>query len=222
MTPDNIVVFKGNKDGIIILLDEAADFEILKLALVKKVIESRKFFGETKTTVYFKGRKLSTPEEEELIKIITKNTNLNVNIGELQTKTTHKDNNNENNNNEILQNSNVSNLISSKQNDCIFHMGNIRNGQSIKHNGSIVIIGDVNPGAEIIAHANIIILGTLKGVVHAGCSGSKDCFITALDLSPSQIRIADLITYISAEMINQVKPSMAYIEGTQIHIAPLL
>ena len=55
-------------------------------------------------------------------------------------------------------------------------------------------MGDVNPGAEIVADGNVIVWGKLSGLVHAGANGDETATVSALDLSPTQLRIADRIT----------------------------
>src|SRR5215212_10583554 len=72
----------------------------------------------------------------------------------------------------------------------------LRSGTRIEFAGHIVILGDVNPGAEIIAEGNVIIWGRLRGMVHAGAKGNKAAVICALDLSPTQLRIADEVSAI--------------------------
>lgn len=66
----------------------------------------------------------------------------------------------------------------------------LRSGYSLEHHGHIVILGDVNPGAEIVAGGNVIVWGRLRGVVHAGAEGNEHAIVCALDLSPTQLRIA--------------------------------
>jgi septum site-determining protein MinC len=70
----------------------------------------------------------------------------------------------------------------------------IRSGTRIEFPGHIVIVGDVNPGAEVIAEGNIVVWGRVRGVVHAGAKGNRSSFICALDLSASQLRIADEVS----------------------------
>jgi len=66
----------------------------------------------------------------------------------------------------------------------------LRSGNKIMTKGHVVIIGDVNPGAEIIASGSVVVWGKLRGFVHAGAEGDEKAVICALDLSPTQIRIA--------------------------------
>jgi len=70
----------------------------------------------------------------------------------------------------------------------------MRSGQSIRYQGNVVVMGDVNPGAEIIAGGNIVVMGFLRGVAHAGASGTEDKIVTAFRLRPTQLRIANHIT----------------------------
>jgi septum site-determining protein MinC len=70
----------------------------------------------------------------------------------------------------------------------------LRSGHNITHPGHVTILGDVNPGAEIVAGGNVIVWGRLRGTAHAGAHGDQAAMICALDLSPTQIRIADQIS----------------------------
>ncbi len=67
----------------------------------------------------------------------------------------------------------------------------LRSGNLIQYSGHVVVLGDVNPGAEIVAGGNVIVWGRLRGVVHAGAEGDRDAVVCALDLSPTQLRIAE-------------------------------
>src|SRR3990172_1368404 len=86
----------------------------------------------------------------------------------------------------------------------------IRSGTRIEFAGHVVILGDVNPGAEIIAEGNVIIWGRLRGMVHAGVKGNRNAVICALDLSPTQLRIADEVSAVLKPQENP-KPEIARI-----------
>src|SRR5512147_1342588 len=70
----------------------------------------------------------------------------------------------------------------------------LRSGTRIEFSGHVVVLGDVNPGAEIVAEGNVIIWGRLRGMVHAGAKGNRNAVICALDLSPTQLRIAEEVS----------------------------
>lgn len=75
----------------------------------------------------------------------------------------------------------------------LYHRGTLRGGQALAHPGNVVIVGDVNPGAEVVASADIVIFGTLRGVAHAGAQGDATARVFALELAPTQLRIASCI-----------------------------
>jgi len=66
----------------------------------------------------------------------------------------------------------------------------LRSGTRIEFPGHVVVFGDVNPGAEVVAEGNVLVWGRVRGMVHAGAKGDTSAFICALDLSPTQLRIA--------------------------------
>ena len=70
----------------------------------------------------------------------------------------------------------------------------LRSGTRIEFPGHVVVLGDVNPGAEIVAEGNVIVWGRVRGLIHAGSKGDKSAVICALDLSATQLRIADEIS----------------------------
>ena len=67
----------------------------------------------------------------------------------------------------------------------------LRSGTRIEFAGHVLVFGDVNPGAEIVAEGSVFVWGRLRGMVHAGSKGNKKAIIGALDLSPTQLRIAE-------------------------------
>jgi septum site-determining protein MinC len=91
----------------------------------------------------------------------------------------------------------------------------LRSGRSIRHTGHVVIIGDVNPGAEVVAGGDIVVWGRLRGVAHAGAGGDEHAVICALDLSPTQLRIANRIATAPTRKV-EPKPEMARIKNGQI------
>lgn len=91
----------------------------------------------------------------------------------------------------------------------------VRSGHSIRTPGHVVIIGDVNPGAEIIAGGHVVVWGRMRGVVHAGAAGDEGAVVCALDLSPTQLRIAGHIT-VSPEGKGKSRPEMAKVSDGQL------
>lgn len=103
--------------------------------------------------------------------------------------------------------------------EALFVRRTLRSGQKVKHPGHIIILGDVNPGAEIIAGGNIIVWGHLRGIAHAGAQGDSQAVVCALDLSPTQLRIADRIS-VSPPRGKDVSPEVACLEKDQVVAHP--
>jgi septum site-determining protein MinC len=76
----------------------------------------------------------------------------------------------------------------------LFLSKTLRSGTRIEFPGHVVIFGDVNPGAEIIAEGNVLVWGRVRGMIHAGAKGNTSAYICALDLSPTQLRIASEVS----------------------------
>lgn len=69
----------------------------------------------------------------------------------------------------------------------------LRSGQRVRFHGNVVVLGDVNPGAEIVAAGDIVVMGTLRGVAHAGATGSAEAVVAAFRLQPTQLRLGAVI-----------------------------
>jgi septum site-determining protein MinC len=76
----------------------------------------------------------------------------------------------------------------------LFLSKTLRSGTRVEFPGHVVVIGDVNPGAEILAEGNVLVWGRVRGMIHAGFKGNRSAYICALDLSPTQLRIADEVS----------------------------
>lgn len=96
----------------------------------------------------------------------------------------------------------------------------LRSGRSVYHEGHVTIIGDVNPGAEVIAAGHVVVWGRLRGLVHAGALGDASAVICALQLAPTQLRIANTIAIAPEGPPATAAPEMAAIRDGQIVAEP--
>lgn len=96
----------------------------------------------------------------------------------------------------------------------------VRSGQRLEYPGNVVIIGDVNSGAEVYAAGNIIVLGQVKGSLFAGCSGNDNAIISAMELTPQVMKIADLITRSPEDIDKPRYPEVAKIKNGNIVVEP--
>jgi septum site-determining protein MinC len=86
----------------------------------------------------------------------------------------------------------------------------LRSGFSLQHAGHVIVIGDINPGAEVVAGGDVVVWGHLRGMVHAGADGDEEAVVCALDLSPTQLRIAGQIA-VTPKRSGKPQPEMARI-----------
>ena len=102
-----------------------------------------------------------------------------------------------------------------------FHQGTVRSGEYLESPGNLLILGDVNPGAKVSAEGNIIIWGRLLGIAHAGSKGNSKAKISALQLSPVQLRIAKKVARGPKEKTQFGLAEQARIDSGEIIISPL-
>jgi len=95
----------------------------------------------------------------------------------------------------------------------------LRSGTRIEFASHIVIFGDVNMGAEVVAGGSVIVWGRLRGVVHAGAQGNRDAVVCALDLSPTQLRIADEIA-VSPARGDKPQPEIVRLKDGRLQAEP--
>lgn len=224
-------MIKGNKSGIILVLDAELKFNELTQEIAKKFKDSAKFLGNAQMALTFEGRELTSTEQKEILDIIEKNSDLKI-ICIVDTSEKNE---------ELFKKSLSEKLLELNSNTGQFYKGNLRSGQVLEMESSVVIIGDINNGAKVMSKGNIIVLGTLKGTACAGISGNDKSFIVALDMHPIQIRISDYIAIApdsdqsdkkhrkllnfkknkpKADKFSMQEPEIAFVENGKICIQP--
>ncbi|WOO36969.1 septum site-determining protein MinC [Anaerocolumna sp. AGMB13020] len=210
---NNPVIIKGNKYGIIVVLDSDMDYESLREKIAEKFRESAKFFDKAQMALSFEGRKLTNEQQRDVLNIIAEETMLHV-VCVIEDDPGQEEKFKKALDEKLLELSNASGQ---------FYKGNLRSGQVLESETSIIVIGDINPGARIVSKGNIIVLGSLKGSVFAGASGNNNSFVVALDMNPVQIRIADTIARSpdKPEKTAAKETKIAFLEDGNIYIEPL-
>ncbi|MBW4663319.1 MAG: septum site-determining protein MinC [Chroococcus sp. CMT-3BRIN-NPC107] len=94
----------------------------------------------------------------------------------------------------------------------------IRSGVEIRHSGTVVVLGDINPGGIAIANGDILVWGRLRGVAHAGANGNAKCLIMALQMEPTQLRIANYVARAPANQLEEYYPEVAYVTPDGIRL----
>ena len=178
----NYVVIKGNKAGLTVYLDHTIPFYELLKALAAKFKETARFWGAVQMTLTLEGRDLTSAEEFQIVNTITENSNIEI-LCLLDTDAERIERCEKALNEKLLE-------LSSQTGQ--FYRGDLKSGDVLESEASIVVIGDVERGAKIVAKGNVIVLGSLKGAVSAGVTGNMNSVIVALEMAPSQVKIAEL------------------------------
>lgn len=184
------IVFKGNSEGLVIVVPEGYPLSQLYEEVAAKVSAAARFFKGARIKVSYRGIQLSEEEEGVLKAILDEKSGAVIEAFQKEEEAKQP-----------VQTAKLQTSVPQRKSfftgvdegSCKFVRSTIRSGNRIQFDGSIVIMGDVNPGAEIMATGNVVVLGTLRGLVHAGMDGNKEAFIYALSLRPTQIRIAEYI-----------------------------
>lgn len=104
--------------------------------------------------------------------------------------------------------------------DLTIHRGTLRSGDHLQSEGSVLLLGDVNPGARISAGGHVLVWGRLRGMAHAGCHGDAAARITALQLHPVQLRIAEAVARGPEEAPAAGQAEEAHLVDGEIRIDP--
>ena len=217
------VSFKGNKDGIVLLLDLSVEFESLCQMIVQKLWESRNFLGDHTSLIINSGVNALNDGQRLALKVLLQSLGHEVKyflpevpVEGAQKAAEQKTPEPKMPDNKVYEPkvsatktvvpevpaqteaevSSISELADIEHyltKSALAVRKNIRSGQKISYDGTLIIFGDVNAGAELEAAGHILVLGALRGVAHAGCKGDKKAVIYANQLRSVQLRIADLI-----------------------------
>lgn len=203
------VIFKGSKSGIVVILDEQKPFEDIINDIRYKLEHAENFFCGTDLNIGFQGRSLDAEERQQLSKTITEIVGTDVHL-DFESRF-----------DQLLQRIEVFDGID--EGITKFHRGTVRAGQCINAEGNLVIMGDVNPSAQVVANGNIIVMGSARGIVHAGHNGNRRAIVAALNLQPTQLRIADVISRSPDEDDkHRMMPEIAYVKEDKIYIEAYL
>lgn len=178
----NTVVIKGNKSGLTVYLDPAPTFQEILSDVADKFRESAKFWGSVQMALTLEGREMTAAEEFAVVNTITENSQIEILC--LLDRDINRIERCEKALNEKLME------LNSRTGQ--FYKGDLSAGETLEAEASIVVIGDVEKGARVVSRGNIIVLGELRGFAHAGASENYEAVITALEMAPSHLKIADI------------------------------
>ena len=199
-----LVSLKGTGTGIILELDPKSSFDLLVKEVASKFRESRSFLGKASMGMIIRGRILYDKEENEILKAISDNCDINITCVLREDPETDRifasyikrpevteqeEQVIDDSNDEVLTEEN----IEAAKDQAVIHSGSLRSGQSLTYDKSVIVLGDIKPGASITSDGSIFVMGSLRGSAYAGASGDETAFVMALEFDPLQVRIANTI-----------------------------
>lgn len=200
------ISIKGIRDGLLVTLDPRQDYEVLYTNLTNEIRHRGEFLRNSRIAIDVGGRIINTNQISDIQELFANSgialwavlshreaTRSSARDLGLATRLPGTQMDLEGNGKREPAKVNEGGSSDELSNAIVLNE-TVRSGRSLYFDGHIVIVGDVNPGAEIVAEGNIIVWGKLAGLVHAGASGNENATVSALDLSPTQLRIADKIT----------------------------
>ena len=163
--------------------------------------------------ISFEGRVLTNEEQKDILDIIGNTTDMQI-VCVID---------NDPGREELFKKTLEQKLMELDNNTGQFYKGILLSGTSLEFESSVIIIGDVNNGARVVSKGNIIVLGSLKGNAFAGATGNTNAFVVALDMRPTQIRIADVIARAPDKPIKEAdkEAKIAFLEDGNIYIEPI-
>ncbi|MCZ8513350.1 septum site-determining protein MinC [Paenibacillus filicis] len=171
------VTIKGVKDGLVFLLDDACEFDVV-LAELKHKLEKTHQQILTGPIIHVRvqlGSRPATEEQKgEVREIISRKGNLLVQSIETADSAVQK--------------------AEPDPTEVKMVRGMVRSGQTLSHDGPVLFLGDINPGGSIVSTGSIYIMGSLRGMAHAGIDGDETAVIAASHMRPTQLRIAGIIS----------------------------
>ncbi len=185
------VVMKSGKNYLTLILDEEMEFAELLERIIAKFRESEKFFGEEPIAISFEGRTLSEKEQLQIMDAVDCYTSVRIAT--------------------IVENDKIREYAAdinirkslypeefevdqiSQEAVCTFVPRGIETGEHISSMNTIVVLGDVEKGAIVSSNEHVIVLGALYGQAIAGAEGDMEGKIIALDFSPENFRIGEVL-----------------------------
>ena len=213
-----MVTIKGTKEGINVVLGDETTVEEAKEELIQKFEEAKAFFKGDKVYIHLSSNTLSEFElfllqgtiEETLSEseVIFEVKPLSDKVKAAAEEKAKKE----------------AELYGTDEGMTRFYQGTVRSGQLVDARGNLVVIGDANPGSELVAGGNVIVMGAARGMVHAGAGGNRGAVVVALNLMPTQIRIADIISRCPDGEVARADwiPEIAYIKDDAVYIEQYL
>lgn len=190
MSVKTAITIKGTKEGLVFLLDDRCEFGALLDELQEKLDKHEQQLTGPIVHVFVKlgSRRIGEEDKERLCAAIRRQGNFLV---------------------QAIESDPTPEELEAQRNVMRTMTGIVRSGQTVRHEGHLLLLGDVNPGGSVLCTGDIYIMGALRGTAHAGCEGNANAIIAASLMTPTQLRIAEVISRPPEEWAS-AEPTMEY------------
>lgn len=220
MADSNLIQIKGLRDGLLVTLGDGG-WSVLHSSLISQIDEKTEFFKGAKLALDVGNQELHVSEMTDLrdelsdrgiiLWAVLSNSPTTENTAQILGLATRLS--------KVRPDTPVQGKPVSTEDSAMWVKRTVRSGVRLEYEGNVVVLGDVNPGAEVVAGGSIVVWGRLRGVVHAGATGDTEAVVCALDLSPTQLRIATEIAT-TPERRSQPVPEMARLKDGHLIAEP--
>lgn len=202
------VVFRGTRDGLLVVLSDGPDFSQLLDTLERRLEETGGFFRGASVTAAVLGRRLTPEQRSRLIHLLEDRFGMvlrQIREGESAAavlgrgpgepgRAARSPGGGPGGEGRRPEGKEWEWAVPAPRAEPPLVLARtLRSGQAVYHRGDVVILGDVNPGAEVVATGHIVVMGALRGVAHAGAGGDETAVVAALRLEPTQLRIGSRV-----------------------------
>ncbi len=221
------ISIKGTKDGILIALDAAEEWQMVINNLTARIDENLTFFAGAQITVdvgqrpipkyALRSLKAALERRGLTLAVVLSDSQTTLDSAaalDMRTSTTGRASNSKERTAESIP-------INSEEDTFagVMIRKTLRSGRTVHSEGHVVVMGDVNPGAEIIAGGDIVVWGVLRGNAHAGAYGDESAVVCALDMMPTQLRIAGFSLQVERpNKRHKPQPEVALLRDRQVII----
>ena len=197
---DELIAIKGVKDGLLISLSPTENWQSVTDHLAARIDDRADFFAGANITVELGARPVPKYELSSL-KALLERRGLSLSLVLSDSDTTRASafaldlKTDSNNRGQASPDARETLPVDPEETGTrgVLFRRTLRSGRTIHSDGHVIVFGDVNPGAKVIAAGDIVIWGKLRGTAHAGVNGDETAIVCALDMNPSQLRIASYI-----------------------------
>ncbi len=215
----DLISIKGGREGLRLRLDDTADWQVLTEALKQQITQNSGFFAGARLSLEIGDRALSDSQMATLLELLKQYGVQIESIGATARESRNAARASGVTARPLPRYAEPASPTPASESDGMLVTRTVRSGQVLRHHSHITLIGDVNPGAELIAGGSVVVWGRMRGLVHAGALGNAEAVVCALELRPTQLRIAEQITR-TPEGAGRLGPGMARIEDGRIIVEP--